>query len=85
MAAFGIIIGLIGAAVGIVIGVVGGLVGMVLGLLGGSLGLLTHLFPVLLVALGIIWLLKGSNPGKAAAARTDPGVANQPQSPRKPQ
>jgi hypothetical protein len=57
---------------------------MVLGLLGGSLTLLTHLFPVVLVALGVIWLVKGSNPGKAAAM-TDPDVANRPQSPRNPQ
>lgn len=85
MAAFGIIIGLIGAAVGIVIGVVGGLVGMVLGLVGGSLGLLTHWLPVLLMALGIIWLVKGSNPRKAAGASTVPGGASRPQSPRNPQ
>ncbi|MGO8819125.1 MAG: hypothetical protein ACLQVG_31175 [Terriglobia bacterium] len=85
MAAIGIIIGLIGAAVGILLGVVGGLVGMVFGLLGGSLALLAHLFPVLVIALGIIWLVKGSNPGKSVAARTDPGVASRPQGPRNPQ
>jgi hypothetical protein len=62
MAAIGIIMGLIGAAVGTVVGVVGGLVGFVLGLLGGTLGLLVLLSPVVLITLGIIWLVKRSNP-----------------------
>ena len=84
MASIGIILGLIGAAVGIVVGAVGGLVGIVFGLLGGSLGLLSHLFPVVLLTIGIIWLMKGSNPGKAAGARTDQGPAGRPQGPCNP-
>jgi hypothetical protein len=71
MAVIGIIVGLIGAAVGIVIGLVGGLVGMVLGLLGGSFGLVLHLFPVLLIAAGIIWLVKGSNSRSVAGVQTN--------------
>ena len=84
MAAIGIIVGLIGAAVGIVVGVVGGLVGMVLGLLGGSLGLLPFLFPVVLITLGIIWLVKGSNPKDLTGARAEHGDAPPPQSPGNP-
>jgi hypothetical protein len=61
MAVIGIIVGLIGAAVGIAIGLVGGLLGMLLGLLGACLGLAVHLFPVLLIAAGIIWLVKESS------------------------
>ncbi len=63
MAAIGIIVKLI------VVGLVGGLVRIVLGLLGGSLFLL----PVLLITLGIIWLVKGSNPRIAAGARAERG------------
>ena len=84
MTAIGIIVGLIGAAVGIAVGSVGGLVGLVLGLWGGSLGLLPHLFPVALIALGIVWLLKGSNPAQVAGARADHGVATPAPSPRNP-
>ena len=78
MAAIGIVLGLIGAAVGIAVGVIGGLVGAVMGLLGGALGLLPHLFPVVLVALGIIWLVKGSRPKNVAGVRADPGAAAPP-------
>ncbi|MGA2985073.1 MAG: hypothetical protein ABSG32_14775 [Terriglobia bacterium] len=84
MAAIGIIVGLIGAAVGIVVGAVGGLVGIVLGLLGGSLALLPHLFPVLLIAIGIIWLVKGANRRNVTVAKADRGNATPPQSPRSP-
>jgi len=85
MAIIGIILALIGAAVGILVGLVGGLVGLVLGLLGGSLGIIAHWFPVLLLALGIIWLVKKSNPGNAPARRTDVGSGQPPQSLRNPQ
>ena len=84
MAAIGIILGFIGAAVGIVVGAVGGLVGIVLGLLGGSLGLLPLLFPVLLMTLGIIWLVKGSNAKKVTGARADHGGPAPPQRPCNP-
>jgi hypothetical protein len=84
MAVIGIIVGLIGAAVGIVVGVVGGLVGMVLGLLGGSLGLLPLLFPVLLITLGIIWLVKVSNARNVTGVRADGGGPASPQSPCNP-
>ena len=84
MAAIGIIVGLIGAAVGIVVGVVGGLVGGALGLLGGTLGLLPHLVPVVLIALGIIWLVKGSSPKNAAGVRANQGGTVRPQSPGNP-
>ena len=84
MAIIGIIVGLIGAAVGIVVGVVGGLVGMVLGLLGGSLGLLPLLFPVLLLTLGIIWLVKGSNSRNVTGVRADGGGPVPPHSPGNP-
>jgi hypothetical protein len=84
MAAIGIIVGLIGAAVGIVVGAVGGLVGIALGLLGGSLGLLPHLFPVLLITLGIIWLVKGSNARNVTGVRADGGGPTPPHSPCNP-
>ena len=79
MAAIGIVLGLIGAAVGIVVGAVGGLVGGVLGLLGGAFGLLPHLFPIALITLGIIWLVKGSSPKNATGVRADAGSAAPPQ------
>jgi hypothetical protein len=85
MAAIGIIVGLIGAAVGILVGLVGGLVGIVLGLLGGSLGLLPHLFPVVLIILGTIWLVKGSKPRNVTAVRADhsgPAPPHNPCNPR---
>jgi hypothetical protein len=63
MAGIGILIGLIGAAIGILVGLVGGLVGIVVGAIGGSLGLLAHLFPAVLIVLGIIWLAKGAARG----------------------
>ena len=80
MAGLGIILGLIGAAVGIVVGVVGGLGGIALGLLGGSLGLLPHLFPVLLITLGIIWLVKGSNSKSVTGVRANGGGPTPPHS-----
>ena len=63
MAGIGMLIGLIGAAIGILVGLVGGLVGIVVGAIGGSIGLLAHLFPVGLIVLGILWLVKGANRG----------------------
>ena len=84
MAAIGIIVGLIGAAVGIVVGAVGGLVGIVSGLLGASLGLLPHLFPVVLIAIGVIWLVKGANRRNVTAAKADRGSVAPPPSPRSP-
>jgi hypothetical protein len=84
MAVIGIIVRLIGAVVGIVVGAVGGLVGAVLGLLGGTLGLLVLLSPVVLITLGIIWLVKRSNPRSVTGARADSGDAARPQSPYPP-
>jgi hypothetical protein len=84
MAIIGIIVGLIGAAVGIVVGAVGGLVGMVLGLLGGALGLLPVLFPVLLMTLGIIWLVKGLNARNMAGVRAEGGSPAPPPNPGNP-
>ena len=84
MAAIGIILGLIGAAVGFVAGLVGGLMGMVMGLLGGFLGLLPFLFPVVLITLGIIWLVKGSNPKNLAGARVEHSGPPPPQNPCNP-
>ena len=85
MAAFGIIVGLIGAGVGILVGAVAGLVGMVLGLLGGSLVLLPHLFPVVLITIGIIWLVKGSRSRSKAGVRTERADPTPPHSPYNPQ
>jgi hypothetical protein len=72
MGIIGIILGIIGAAVGMVVGVVGGLVGIVAGLLagllGGAVGLLPFALPVALITIGIILLVKKSNPGNAAGA-----------------
>ena len=70
MAGIGILFGLIGAAVGIVVGLVGGLFGLIVGLLGGCLGLLPHLFPVVLITIGIICLVKRSNPTDLPGAQT---------------
>jgi hypothetical protein len=84
MGAFGIIVGLIGAGVGILVGVVAGLVGIVLGLLGGSLGLLPHVFPVVLITIGIIWLVKGSRLRSVAGARTERGGPPPPHGPCNP-
>jgi len=80
MAIIGIIVRIIGAAVGIVVGLAGGLVGGVLGLLGGALRLLPHLFPIVLITLGVIWLVKASNPRNVAGVRADRGDAVPPQS-----
>jgi hypothetical protein len=80
MAAIGILFGLIGAAVGILVGLVGGLIGMVLGLFGGSLGLLPHLFPVVLIILGTMWLVKGSKPRNASRIDADRGGPVSPRS-----
>ena len=84
MAAIGTIVALIVAAVGIAVGVVGGLARAVLGLLGGGLGLLVHLFPLVLITLGVIWLVKGSNARGVAGARAEHGNVPPPQSPREP-
>jgi len=84
MAAFGIILGLIGAGIGVVVGVVIGLAGMVLGLLGASLGLLPHLVPVVLITIGIIWLVKASRSRSLGGARTGRGGSAPPQSPCNP-
>jgi hypothetical protein len=84
MVAIGIIVGLIGAAVGIVVGAVGGLVGIGLGLLGGSLGLLPHLFPVVLITIGMVWLVKASSPRSVTGARTDRGESPPPHNPCNP-
>lgn len=80
MAAIGIILQFIGAAVGIVVGVLGGLVGAAVGLMGAALGLLIPIFPVVLFILGIVWLVKGSNPKHAAGVRALSGNATPPRS-----
>ena len=69
MAGIGIILGLIVVAVRIVLGVVRGLTGAALGLLGGTLGLLVHFFPVVLITIGIIWLVKGSSSKNVAKSK----------------
>jgi ABC-type nitrate/sulfonate/bicarbonate transport system permease component len=84
MAAIGIIVGLIGAAVGITVGLVGGLAGAILGLLGATLGLLPHLFPIALITLGIIWLVKGSSARNVTVVQAGHGNTVQPQSPGNP-
>jgi predicted lipid-binding transport protein (Tim44 family) len=71
MAAIGIIVALIAAAVGVVVGLLGGLAGVVMGLLGCALGLLLHLFPFVLICVGIIWLVRGSNRRKTAQLSSD--------------
>jgi hypothetical protein len=81
MLAIGIIVGLIGAAVGIVASAVGGLVGIAFGLLGGCVGLLPHLLPVVLITIGIIWLVKGSNARNVTGARANQGDTARPQRP----
>ena len=81
MAIIGIIGGLIGAAVGIVAGLVGGLVGIVAGLLGGLLGLLPFVFPLALITIGIIWLVKKPNSGSEAGVRVRGIAPAQPQAP----
>jgi ABC-type dipeptide/oligopeptide/nickel transport system permease subunit len=82
MAGIGILIGLIGAAVGIVVGLVGGLFGLIVGLLGGCLGLLPHLFPIVLITIGIICLVKKSNPTDAPGMRAGYGPAGPARSPK---
>jgi hypothetical protein len=81
MAVIGIIVGLIGAAVGIVVGLVGGLVGMVIGLVGGVFGLLPFLIPVILIAAGIIWLVKGSDARNVVGVNSAHGQSNPHHSP----
>jgi uncharacterized membrane protein len=71
MGLIGVIAGLIAAAVGALAGIIGGLLGAVMGLLGGLLGLLPVLFPVVLIALGIVWLLKTSNANHGAVESMD--------------
>jgi hypothetical protein len=61
VAAIGILNGLIAVAIGIVARLAVGLVGIGARLLGGSFGLLAHLFPAVLIVLGIIWLVKGAS------------------------
>jgi ABC-type dipeptide/oligopeptide/nickel transport system permease subunit len=80
MGAVGIIVGLIGAAAGILAGLVGGWVGLVLGLVGVSLALLLHLFPAVLITIGIIWLVMGSNPRILTGARVEHGDNARPHS-----
>jgi hypothetical protein len=63
VAAVGILIGLIAVAIGIVPRLAVGLVGIGARLLGGSFGLLAHLFPAILIVVGIIWLVKGASRG----------------------
>jgi hypothetical protein len=63
VAAVGILIGLIAVAIGTVPRLAVGLVGIGARLLGGSFGLLAHLFPAILIVVGIIWLVKGASRG----------------------
>ena len=84
MAVIGVIVGLIGAVVGIVVGLVGGLVGMVLGLVGGAIGLLPLLIPVVLIAAGIIWLVRGSNSRGVAAVQANHSGPVPPHNPSNP-
>ena len=82
MAIFGIIVGLIGAVVGIVVGLLGGLLGGVAGLLGGAVGLAVPLFPVVLITLGIIWLVRANSKNAAGAgscSRNTPGPQGPPE------
>jgi hypothetical protein len=81
MAVIGIIVGLICAAVGIVVGLAGGLVGMVIGLVGGAIGLLPLLIPVILIAAGIIWLVKGSDARNVVGVNSAHGQFNPHHSP----
>ena len=61
MALIGLLIGLVAGTIGLAAGLVGGFIGIVAGLVGGLIGLLPVAIPLLLIGVGIVWLVKGSN------------------------
>ncbi len=71
MGLIGVIVGLIGAVVRAAAGVIGGLLGAAFGLLGALLGLLPVVFPIVLISVGIVWLLKSSNANHGAVEEID--------------
>ena len=78
MVVFGIVLGLIGATIGIIVGLAGGLIGLAVGLLAGSLGLLIHVFPIVLIVLGTVWLVNGSKPSGALGVQPSPAARASP-------
>lgn len=67
MAGIGILIGLAVGAIGLAVGVVAAWVGIIVGLMGCVLGLSFHLFPVVLIGVGIVWLVRRSDPAHVPA------------------
>lgn len=84
MVVFGVVLGLIGATIGIIVGLAGGLIGLAVGLLAGSLGLLMHVFPIVLIILGTVWLVKGSKPKSAMGIQPSHAGPAPPRSSRTP-
>ena len=85
MGLIGIIAGLVGAAVRAVVGIAGGLIGAGMGMLGALLGLLPVFFPLVLIALGVMWLVRGSKADQATgvhAVGSSPARRNYPASQR---
>jgi hypothetical protein len=78
----GIVIGLIAAAIGVLVALAGGPVGLGVRLLVIPFGLLAHPIPIILIAVGIIWLVKGSNHGNLPVARICHGHRAPPPGPR---
>ena len=75
MGLIGIVAGVAGALVGAAAGIAGALLGVVLALLGCLVGVAPVVFPVILIVLGLIWLVKGSNQRHAAEVRAGGGPA----------
>jgi hypothetical protein len=78
-----ILIGFVGGAIGLIAGVIGALVGIIAGLIGCVLGVALPLFPLILVSVGIIWLMKGASRANMPDQRSRRAIAAPTQSPRR--
>jgi hypothetical protein len=78
-----ILIGFVGGAIGLFAGTIGALVGIIAGLIGCVLGVALPLFPLILISVGIIWLVKGASRANIIDQRSRRANAGPTQSPRR--
>ena len=83
MVGIDILIGFVGGAIGLIAGVIGALVGIIAGLTGCILGLALPLFPLILIGVGIIWLVKGASGANMSDQSSRRANAAPTQSPRR--
>jgi hypothetical protein len=83
MVGIDILFGFVGGAIVLVAGMMGALVGIIAGVIGCILGVALPLFPLILISVGIIWLVKGASGANMSDQSSRRANAAPTQSPRR--